>query len=81
MVRRTMRTGGVRSRFLRRGSATKGNTMSEKKFNEPSRRGLLKGALIALGASVIVQPNGGVWAAEGEDDKKKKKKKKKDKPE
>ncbi|MBX7200104.1 MAG: hypothetical protein K1X51_12115 [Rhodospirillaceae bacterium] len=54
--------------------------MSEKKFNEPSRRGLLKGALIALGASVIVQPNGGVWAAEGEDDKKKKKKKKKDKP-
>ncbi len=50
--------------------------MSEKKF-EQSRRGLLKGALIALGASIIVQPNGGVYAAEGDTDKKKKKKKKK----
>ena len=47
--------------------------MSEKKINEQSRRGLLKGALIALGASIIMQPNGGVMAAEGEDDKKKKK--------
>ena len=51
--------------------------MSEKKVNEQSRRGLLKGALIALGASVILQPNGGVMAAEGEGEKKKKKKKKK----
>ena len=53
--------------------------MSEKFKTEPSRRRLLKGALIALGASVIVQPNGGVWAADGDDDKKKKKKKKKEK--
>lgn len=51
--------------------------MSEKKATERSRRGLLKGALIALGAAVILQPNGGVMAAEGEGDKKKKKKKKK----
>jgi hypothetical protein len=51
--------------------------MSEKK--DLSRRNLLKRtAVVALGAGLIVQANGGAFAAEGDDTEKKKKKKKKD---
>ena len=49
--------------------------MSEKK--DLSRRNLLKRSAIVLGAGLIVQANGGAFAAEGDDDGKKKKKKKK----
>ena len=54
--------------------------MSEK-MKEASRRQLLTRALVVLGAAAIVQPIGGVMAADGDDDGKKKKgkgKKKKD---
>jgi|SwirhisoilCB1_FD_contig_51_5309032_length_297_multi_3_in_0_out_0_1 hypothetical protein len=54
--------------------------MSDKLKEDPSRRHVLKRALVVLGASAIVQPIGGVWAAEDEGaDKGKKKKKKKKK--
>jgi hypothetical protein len=54
--------------------------MSDKLKEDPSRRHVLKRALVVLGASAIVQPIGGVWAAQdegGEKGEKKKKKKKK----
>jgi len=48
-----------------------------KKDTDLSRRNILKrAAIVALGAGVIVQANGGAFAAEDEDGKKKKKKKK-----
>ena len=50
--------------------------MSEK-TKETSRRQVLTRALVVLGAAAIVQPVGGVWAADGDEEGKKKKKKKK----
>jgi hypothetical protein len=50
---------------------------------KPSRRGLLAGGLLVLGAAALIQPNGGVIGAARADDapapiKKKGKKKKRD---
>jgi hypothetical protein len=64
-------------REVRARNPVKGVLMSDKLKEDPSRRLVLKRALVVLGASAIVQPVGGVWAADDEGGKKKKKKKKK----